>query len=318
MTKPAFKFLIIISIIFTVEVAKGAEIPNFPTKPIHIIIPGAAGGSNDRETRTIAPFFEKLLGTRIIIDYVPGADGAIAYNKFYKAKPDGYTLLSISTLSPIILEMSREVDYKTKDYALVGTWNAKSQGVFVNIDTWRNFEEFLSDARRKKLSLATVGGVGLLQFKLLENAFDIKFNYVPYKSGGESLSALAGKHVDVVLTYSASALPLLSAKKIRAIATFAPDHDPFLQGVPNFPDLGYSKVYSLVARGGFFAPPKTPSKIIALLEKALSRAVKDGEFLKIAKNSWVAVEFLNSAEATKTLQKDYDIVSKFRQVLTSY
>ncbi len=293
-----------------------AKATKYPSKPIRIIIPAGAGGSLDREIRGIAPFLEKHLGTPIIIENVVGADGIIAYNKIYKEKPDGYTIIYFNLSSAISLELTRETaKYVVKNLTPIACWNVKNHALAVHSDSWKTFAEFLNDARQKKISLAATGGSANLQGLLLENSSGIKFNWVPYSSSAEGMTAVAGKHVDALLTFAISPVPMIRAGRLRALAVFSSKPDPILPGVPNFKELGHTEVPLLVIYGMFAAPPNTPKEIILVLEKAVSHSMAVPEFNKVAENTGITMDFKSSSELQKVILEFYELLNKYKEFI---
>ncbi len=296
--------------------SESAKATKYPSKPIRIIIPAGAGGSLDREIRGIAPFLEKNLGISIIIENVVGADGIIAYNKIYKEKPDGHTIIYFNLSSAISLELTRETaKYVVKNLTPIASWNVKNHALAVHADSWRTFAEFLNDAKQKKISLAATGGSANIQGLLLETALGIKFNWVPYSSSAEGMTAVAGKHVDALLTFAISPVPMIRAGRLRGLAVFSSKPDPILPGVPNFKELGHMEVPLLVIYGMFAAPPNTPKEFIPILEKAISNAMAGPEFNKVAENIGITVDFKPSSELNKTILDFYELLNKYKEFI---
>ncbi len=295
------------------ELEKGAK---YPVRPIRIMIPAAAGGGLGGEIRAIAPFLEKNLGTTVVIDYLPAADGVIAYNKFYQDKPDGYTLLYYNLISALPFEMTRETaKYVVKNFTHLGGWNVKYQVLLVNPDTWKTFGEFLAEAKKRTLSLGGTGGHTVLNAHVLEAALGVKFNRVPYRSAGEGIAAVAGKHVDCVMTYETAPRPMIQAGRLRPLAVLSQKPDPLLPGVPNLKELGHEDVTIIPSYGVFAAPPHTPAGIAATLERALQKVVVSPEFAKIADNIGLYVNFMPSADLGKAALEQYDILGRYKQFL---
>jgi tripartite-type tricarboxylate transporter receptor subunit TctC len=296
--------------------SESAKATKYPSKPIRIIIPAGAGGSLDREIRGIAPFLEKNLGISIIIENVVGADGIIAYNKIYKEKPEGHTIIYFNLSSAISLELTRETaKYVVKNLTPIASWNVKNHALAVHADSWKTFAEFLNDAKQKKISLAATGGSANIQGLLLETALGIKFNWVPYSSSAEGMTAVAGKHVDALLTFAISPVPMIRAGRLRALAVFSSKPDPILPGVPNFKELGRMEVPLLVIYGMFAAPPNTPKEFTPILEKAISNAMAAPEFNKVAENIGITVDFKPSSELSKVILEFYELLNKYKEFI---
>lgn len=295
------------------ESGKGGK---YPSRPIKIIVPAAAGGSLGNEIRAITPYVEKNLGVSTVIEYVTGADGLIAYNKIYQEKPDGHTIIYYNLISALALEVTRETaKYSVKNYTPVCGWNVKYQALLVHPETWKTFGEFLSEAKKRPLSLAGTGGHTIINVNVLESALGVKFNLVPFKSSGEGIAAVAGKHVDCLLTYETTPKPMIQAGKLRALAVLSSKPDPILPGVPDLKELGHPEVFIIPAYGNISAPPNTPKEAVAVLEKAFSKAVAVPEFLKIAENIGMYVDFIPSAGLRKATNEQFDIVNKYKQFI---
>lgn len=311
--------LLLIFFFGVTEISVAKELPKagkYPARPIKIIVPASAGGSLGNEVRAIAPFLEKTIGVSIIIDYVTGADGLIAYNKIYQEKPDGYTIIYFNLISALTLELTRETaKYHVKSYSPIAGWNTKYQALLVHPDTWKTFADFLAEAKKKSLSLAGTGGHTLLNVKVIETALGVKFNLVPYTSSGEGIAATAGKHVDFLLTYETTPKPMITAGRLRALAVLSSKPDPILPGVPNLKELGHEEISIIPALGIFAAPPNTPQEVLTTIEKAVQKAAAMPEFKKIADNLGVYVDYLPSAELRKATTAEFSLVDKYKQFL---
>lgn len=300
----------------SVPTLSAAEQAKFPNKAIKIMVPAGAGGSLGQEIRAIAPALEKQLGVSAVIEYVTGAEGMIAYNKFSTEKPDGYSLLSFNLASAISLELSREqAKYKVKNLVPIAGQNLKTFVLVVHPDRWKNFEEFLQEAKQKNVSLAATGGAADLQGHLLESSAGLKLNWVPYTSAAEGMAAVAGKHVDAMLTFAITPRPMIRAGRLKALAVFSPSADPTLPGVPNIKGLGHDDIPLLMVYGIFAAPPKTPAGVVTVLEKAVKNACADPEFSKIADKIGLVVDYKSSADLTKLTAQNYELLTKYKQFI---
>jgi tripartite-type tricarboxylate transporter receptor subunit TctC len=285
----------------------------YPTSPIKIIVPASAGGSLGSESRLIAPFLEKNLGVPIVVEYVAGADGMIAYNKFPSEKATGYSLISTNTLTSIFLELTRDsANYSVKNYTAVAGWNVKYQVLVSHPDSWKSFADLLSEGKKRNITVAGAGGNTILNAHILEESLGIKFTVVPFKSSGEGLAAVAGKHVDCMLTFESTPKPMIQAGKLKGLAVLSSKPDPILPGVPNLKELGHPEVPTLPSVGIIAAPPNTPREVVAVLEKALSKAVSAPEFVKISDNAGIYLEFVPAVELNKMIAEQYRILNKYK------
>jgi len=288
----------------------------YPSRPIKLVVAAAAGGSIGIEARVLAPLLEKDLGAPIMIEYVAGAEGLIALNKLPQEKPDGYSLLANNTVTSIFLEMTRtNAKFSAKNFAHVGGWNVKYQVLVVHPEAWKSFADFLNDAKKRNISMAGSAGQTILNAHFLEEALGIKFNLVPFSASGEGLAAVAGKHVDCMLTFESTPKPMIQAGKLRALVVLSLGPDPLLPGVPNLKQLGQERVRTLPSRGAIWAPPNTPGPIVSTLEKALAKAVASPELKKLADNVGIYLDYVPGAELNKEMSEQYTLLEKYKSLI---
>lgn len=300
-------------VLFVCALASGAD---FPRKPVRIIVGSAAGGGDDTESRGIAPFLEKYLGVKVIIENQPGAGGKIAFEKFVKVAPDGYSLMASTFPRGPIIENMEKVTFKVKDYTPVFAWSRSNQLLVVHADIWKTMDEFLQTAKTRTLSggLSGRGSTTHLAGLIAMDALGIKVNWVPYEGSSGSVTALAGKHLDFTICLATSAVPLIQAGKLRPIFLFSDERDPYLPNVPIPKDLGY-EMTSLPAIRGVHAPPRTPAGVVKVLEAAFRKAVKEPGFIEWGKNRQMVISALTAVEFDKVIKKTYPTVEKFQQLL---
>jgi tripartite-type tricarboxylate transporter receptor subunit TctC len=300
-------------ILFASVLPVGAD---FPRKPVKIIVGSAAGGGDDTESRGIAPYLEKYLKTKIIIENQPGAGGKIAFEKFMKTEPDGHSLMASTFPRGPIIENMEAVTFRVKDYTPVFAWSRSSQLLVVNAETWKTMDEFVSAARTRVLSggLSGRGSTTHLAGLIALEALGIKVNWVPYEGSVGSVTALAGKHLDFTICLATSAVPLIQSGKLRPILLFSEERDPFLANVPIPKDLGYT-MPSLPAIRGVHAPPRTPAQIVKILEGAFGKAVKDPGFIEWGKNRKMVPYPLTAVQFDKVIKETYPMVEKFQKLL---
>jgi len=289
---------------------------DFPKKPVKIIVTADAGGGEDTEARGIAPYLQKYLGVNVLIENQPGAGGKIAFEKFQRTEPDGYTLITYTFPKSIIIEYMDKTNYRTKDFTPVFSWGRANQLLVGHADSWKNFDEFLKAAKSKTLSggLSGRGSTTHLAGLLAIDELGIKVNWVPYEGSAGSIAALAGKHLDFTLALATSAVSLIRAGKLRPLLLLADKRDPYLPEVPIPKDLGFD-ITSLPAIRGVEAPPRTPAAIVKVLEDALSKAVKEPAYIEWAKKRQMVLHPLSAQEFGKVVAETYPNVEKFQRML---
>lgn len=296
--------------------AASVRAADFPSKPVKIIVTAAAGGGEDTEARAIAPYLEKHLGTSVVIENQPGAGGKIAFEKFQKTEPDGYSLITYTFPKSVIIEYQGKTNYKTADYTPVFAWSRSSQLLVVNADSWKTFNEFLKAAKEKTLSggLSGRGSTTHLMGLIALDELGIKANWVPYEGSAGSVAALAGKHLDFTICLATSAVSLIRAGKLRPLLLFSDKRDPYLADVPTPKDLGYDMTFIPTLRG-VEAPPNTPAAIVKILEDAFSKAVREQGFIDVAKRRQMVLQSVSSREFGKAVAEAYPKIAKFQEML---
>lgn len=293
-----------------------AQAADYPNKPIKLVVTAAAGGGEDTEARAIAPYLEKQLGVQVIIENQPGAGGKIAFEKFQKTEPDGYTLITYTFPKSIIIEYQGPTNFKTKDYTPLFAWSRSSQLLVVPADTWNTFDEFLKAAKAKTLAggLSGRGSTTHLVGLIAMDELGINANWVPYEGSSGSVAALAGKHLDFTICLATSAVSLIKAGKLRPLLLFSDMRDPYMSDVPIPKDLGIDMTLVPTLRG-VEAPPGTPPAIAKVLEEAFAKAAADPGFLEVAKKRQLVLKATGSQEFAKAVAAAYEKVGKFKDML---
>jgi tripartite-type tricarboxylate transporter receptor subunit TctC len=291
-----------------------ADGAGYPNKAIKFIVTAGPGGGEDTEARALAPFLEKHLKQRIIIENQAGAGGKIAFERFQNAKPDGYSLITYTFPKSIIIEVKDKTGFRTKDYTPIYSWSRSSQLLAVHADNWKTLDEFINAAKTKPLSGGVSGDATYLAGLLAMEGMGIKLNWVPYEGAAGSVAALAGKHLDFAVSLATSAAPLIKAGRLRPLLLLSDKRDPFMPDVPIPRDLGI-KVDIIASLRGVEAPPKTPPAIIKTLEEAFRRAAQEPDFIEIAKKKQMILQSVDSREFGKIVLDTYPKIEKYGQML---
>lgn len=290
-------YSIILSVIalFCSLSAPGWAAPDFPTRPIRLIVPYAAGSGNDIQSRGIAPYVKKHIGAMVLIDNRPGADARLGTNEAWKAAPDGYTIFNPGMPTPTINEKLFPVNYKTTEFTHIFGWCIENFVLVVNSETWNSPKEFFAAAQTKTLTCGLTGIGSVSQFIGLALADAAKFapvNWVPFSGGSETMTQLAGKHIDFGITTVSSARPLVDGGKLRPLLIFAYEKDFMFPNVPTLKEVGLSVTPMPVVRG-VMAPPGLPVKRRDILEQAFMKAIAEPEFLAWAQRVRVEIKPIN-------------------------
>ncbi len=315
--KSAMKFIAVAVVIWGFSLlifspsAYGADHPH---KAIKFIVTAGPGGGEDAEARVLSPFLEKHLGQRIIIENQAGAGGKIAFERFQNAAPDGYSLTTYTFPKSIIIEFKDKTRFKTSDFTPVYSWSTSSQLPVVHADNWKTFEEFSKAARTKTLSGGVSGDATYLAGLLAMDELGIKVTGVPYEGAAGSIVALAGKHLDFAVCLATSATSLIQAGKLRPLLLLSDKRNPYMPDVPIPKDLGI-KMDIIASLRGAEAPPKTPPAIIKTLEEAFSKAVREADFIELARKKQIVLQSVGSREFGKIVTDTYPKIGKYQQIL---
>jgi tripartite-type tricarboxylate transporter receptor subunit TctC len=238
-------------------------------RTIRVIISVPPGGSIDLLVRILADYISSTKGQSIIVESRPGAGGVIAAEAVARAPPDGTTLL-INNNGMIISSILRKVNYDPRgSFEPICYLVTTPQIIVVNsASPYRRLAELVDAARAKpaELSIASVGPnttqhIGIERFKRLARA---NLTYVPYPGGAPTVNALLGAHVTAAVLNWSEIGEQLTAGKVRALATMAPQRIEPLPSLPTVAESGYPD-FETDVWFGLVAPAKTPRETIAQL-----------------------------------------------------
>jgi tripartite-type tricarboxylate transporter receptor subunit TctC len=269
------------------------------------------GGGEDTEARGLAPYLQKYLGVNVVVENQGGAGGKIAFEKFQRTEPDGYSLVLFTFPKSVIIEYMGKVNYRTRDFTPIYAWSRMNQLLVVHVDNWKTFDEFVKAAKTKPLAGALMGrgSTTHLAGLLAMGELGLKVNWVPYEGSGQAVAALAGKHIDFMIGLSTSAISLIEAGRLRPLIFFNDERDPFMPDIPIPKDLGYN-ITSIPATRCAMTPPNTPASIAKVLEEAFSKAVKEPGYIEWAKKRKMVIHTNNAQEVGKMVRETYPLVDK--------
>lgn len=215
----------------------------WPSRPVRIVVPVAAGGPADTVARAVGQKLSERWGQPVIIDNKPGANTAIGASEVARATPDGYTLLQAvnSTLTVNPFTFSKLSYNVKKDFTPISLVATVPIVLFANEKfPAKTFKEFLTLARANPGKYTIGGGtVGLqLAVERLSRDAKIQLVYVPYKSGSDVTRALAGGDIDLAMDGVAANLPFVKQGKMRALATSDAKRVTVLPEVPTLTEMG--------------------------------------------------------------------------------
>jgi tripartite-type tricarboxylate transporter receptor subunit TctC len=292
-------------------ITSGARADDYPSRPITLIVPYAAGGGNDVMARLVAERMSRSLGQPIVIENKGGAGGSIATRQVAKSAPDGYTLgLSGTGTHAINPTLYPNVGYDPrKDFSPVGLIATSALVVLVNNDVAaKGIPELIALARKEpgQLTYASAGvGSGIhLGAELFAAMAGIKLTHVPYKGSAPALTDLIGGHVQIYFSSLPPAIGLIKDGKVRALAVTGPQRSPLLPELPTVAEAGPLPGYEAVLHYGIVAPAGTPQPIIEKLAAAMKVALADPELRARITTDGAEVQSMTPAEYAADIDRE--------------
>jgi tripartite-type tricarboxylate transporter receptor subunit TctC len=280
----------------------------YPTKPITVIIPYAAGGGSDVSTRMLCQLAEKHLGQSLSIVNVEGGASATGLTQLATAKPDGYTIANCtSTISA--LKPQGRMPYSSQDYEPIIGFQANTYAVGVNKNSpFKTIEEFIDYAKENpgKLSVgvSSVGSNIYLSAIALQLKTGIKLNLIPDPGGAaKGVLEVAGGNLDAAIGGPNEFDAQIKAGNVRLLAVMNEERNETYKDVPTFKEKGIDVVF-LTCRF-MLAPKGTPEDIINTLHDAFKKAYDSKEWQDYLKTSG-SEKFYQEPKKAKQFLKEQD------------
>jgi tripartite-type tricarboxylate transporter receptor subunit TctC len=291
--------------------AQGAG--DYPTKPINMIIPFAAGGGTDVVGRFIATAMGEVLGQTVVVLNRPGAAGVLGTQLTKAAPADGYTVMFTSQS---IVTQTYEPDAKAshRDFVLVGMLNQDAFGLAVEKSAkWKTLKEFIEDARKQPgvLSVGTTGfgSATYMQIPLLEKAAGIKLNPIPYNGSAGMHTAIMGKNVDAAGVVLGDAASLLKAGQVRMLGIMSANRLEMYPDVPTYRELGVP--VDFIFWRGLFVHKDTPAPVVAALRAAVGKVARNPAFKeRMVQANFIPAAVVDEAETQAFVRKEESVVEE--------
>lgn len=261
-------------------VAANAGAQNFPSKPIRIVVPFAAGGPADITARTIAPRLTELLGPVVIVDNRGGANGVIGAEAVIKSPPDGYTLLlatsSITAINMVTYGDKPPYDTLRDLQPLTPVMFTTSLIVLHPSMPSKTLKELvaLAKARPSQITFGSAGTGGTLHFgiEMLQREAGVKLTHVPFKGAGPAVTDLIGGQINGMFVDLPVISPYVKSGKVRPLAVTSRERSQYFPEVPTTKEAGYPGV-EMTNCYSVLAPAKTPKDVVAKLHDAMVKTV---------------------------------------------
>ncbi|WP_287066527.1 tripartite tricarboxylate transporter substrate binding protein BugD [Ramlibacter sp.] len=253
---------------------------NWPTRPITLVVPFAAGGPTDVVARTLGASMTRTLGQTVVVENRLGAGGTIATAAVARANPDGYTFFIHHTGMATAPALYRKLPFNPlTDFEFV------SQAVEVPMTLLarkdfppNNFPEFAAyvkaNAAKINLANAGLGAVSQLCGMLLEKSLGVKVTSVPFQGTAPAMQALLGGQVDILCDQTTQTLPQIKGGKVKFYGVTTPARIKVMPEAPTLAEQGL-KGFEVVVWHGIYAPKGTPKPILEKMNAAVRTALKD-------------------------------------------
>ena len=288
----------------------------WPTKPVRIIVPTAAGGPTDYTARILADELAARLGQPFVIENRPGAGHQIGMTALANAEPDGYTLGAVSTPYVINPAIYKSLPYEMKAIKPISllTTSPLVLGVPSSLPV-KSVKDLVALAKGKpgELNMASPGNTTgpHLAGELFQSVSGIKLQHVPYRGGPQSTTALIRGEAQVHFDTPTGIMPHVETGQVRALAQTATTRVAQLGDMPTVAEAGFPgcefDVYN-----GFVVPAGVPAPVAARIEAAIRSVGADPKVRERLVNAGFSVVALSSAEFAALLSKE---VAKWQKVV---
>jgi tripartite-type tricarboxylate transporter receptor subunit TctC len=256
----------------------------YPTKPVRIVVPFAAGGGTDSLARVIGQKLQEGLGQSFVIDNRPGAGGSIGSEIVAKAAADGHTLLAVNAGHVINPHLYKTLPYDTiKSFSPVALWGTASYVLVVHPSVpAKSVKDLIALGKaRKDLTFASSGNASTthLAAELFNNMAGTKMTHVPYKGGGPANTALVSGEVSCYFGSIGGSLPHIRSGRLRTLAVTGIKRSSALPDVPTIAEAGL-RGYDITGWFGLLAPAGTPPDVVATLNKEVNKALQQADVKK--------------------------------------
>ncbi len=297
--------------LFMVLACAAASAQDFPTKPVTIYVPFAAGGGTDLSLRMLEEAVSKNLGQKVVI---VNKTGTATIYQVVTGPADGYTLVVGSTGNLAAVPHNPGAPYTREDYLPVVQFTSVPALLVVPGNSpFHTMAEIVAAAKKGtpgalKVGISPTGSISHLAAIQLERAFGIKFGYIPHKSNGDVVTAVLGGHVDIGSVDIAAAGPKMASNSVRGIALYRDTR------LPTFPELRTLKEQGADISFGFYnvilAPKGTPDRIVGVIHEAFKKALEDPAVIERSKSLNLPIAYLGPQDARRAINQSYETFGK--------
>lgn len=262
----------------------GLVAQGYPTKPITMLVPFAAGGPTDVIGRQIADHMSRTLGQQVVIETATGAGGTVAAERLTRALPDGHTILIHHNGLPSAPALYSGLRYDTRTaFEPIGLVNSGPMVVVAKKATQATtlkelFETWAAGSEKITLGHAGIGSTSWMCGLQITNVLGKKLTFVTYRGTAPSLNDVVAGQIDGMCDLAVTALAQIQAGTVKAYGATSTARLEQIKDVPTTREAGYPKL-DMVVWNGLYAPKGTPKEIVVSLNAALRKALDDREIV---------------------------------------
>jgi tripartite-type tricarboxylate transporter receptor subunit TctC len=314
-SKKVFWLFVLCSLLILPTLAGAQE--KFPSKPIEVVVPFAAGGSTDVLGRLVAKYAPKYFDKPLVIVNKPGGGGVTGTEGVVRSKPDGYTLfLGYGSGHDLVEPHFKKLPYDTfADLLPVCRLSIHSICMIIRPDApYKTLKEFVEWGKKRDqvtASVSTRAGSVDITLQALGKVAGLKMVTVPFRGGAESVTAIIGGQTDCGGNHPSEIISHIKAKRLVPIAVALEQRDPALPDVPTFKELGHN-IVTVGSVKGVAAPKGTPPEVIQYLTEHFKKVSEDPEFIQAMKDIGQPVMYQGPSDFGKFLKEGF---AKYGQLI---
>jgi tripartite-type tricarboxylate transporter receptor subunit TctC len=283
----------------------------FPSKPITVIVPFAAGGSSDLLARAVEKIWPKYSSQPLVTINKPGGGGVVGTEFVVRSKPDGYTLfLGYGSGHDVVMPHLQKMPYDPyKDLAAVSRLSVHSVVICTGAKSeFHSIKDMVAWAKKENKpvtsSVSTKAGAVDITITALGKEAGINIVTVPFAGGADAVTTLAGGHVMIGGGHPSEVMPHIKAGRFKPLAVALPERDASLPDVPTLMEQGIN-IHTWGSIKGVAAPAATPKEVVEYLDATFKKVCEDAEFKKIMADLAQPIMYQNRADFAKFLQQAY-------------
>jgi tripartite-type tricarboxylate transporter receptor subunit TctC len=252
----------------------------YPSRPITVVVPFAAGGFVDVIARLVGQKVSEELGQPVIVENRPGAGGNIAHRRVAQSEPDGYTILAASTSLAINESLYPQRGYSADDFLALSIAATTPEIIAAPASGAKSLQDFIDRSKHSSAQFGTAGA-GSASFIVAQYFFTklakIPATHIPFQGGAPAINAAMGAQIPLVAAAMAGGVvqPIRDGR-LRGLAVASEKRNPLVPEVPTYIENGYAG-FTADAWAGFFVPAKTPREAAQKLNSAINHALSDRE-----------------------------------------